>query len=246
MRKTRFLGIRLLCLALAALCLTGIIHPATAEEVTLTEDQTYTTIVHLKASASSQSIGQLEDGTKVTVLGKSGTFYKIDCYDMVGYVVTSQIVHTADDEYFVNCQPESKETKILTYRAPSEALTLRHSLFALAKKQLGSRYVWGSSRPGAFDCSGLTSYLYRQHDIKLHRTAAQQLQDGIIVPREAMMVGDLVFFREAWDPSEASHVGIYAGNGQFIHAPNSRSTVSYSDLTSGYWANHYYGARRMA
>ena len=43
-----------------------------------------------------------------------------------------------------------------------------------------------------------------------------------------------------------SHVGIYAGNGKFIHAPNSRSTVSYSDLTSGYWADHYYGARRMA
>jgi len=54
-----------------------------------------------------------------------------------------------------------------------------------------------------------------------------------------------VFFANTYG-SGLSHVGIYAGNGQFIHAPNSRSVVSYSDLTTGYWANHYYGARRMS
>ena len=57
--------------------------------------------------------------------------------------------------------------------------------------------------------------------------------------------GDIVFFANTY-ASGISHVGIYVGGGQFIHSPNSRSTVSYSDLTSGYWSEHYYGARRMA
>ena len=66
-----------------------------------------------------------------------------------------------------------------------------------------------------------------------------------ISPAEAKP-GDLVFFQGTYNTEGASHVGIYVGNGQFIHAPNSRSVVSYADLTSGYWANHYYGARRVA
>ena len=62
---------------------------------------------------------------------------------------------------------------------------------------------------------------------------------------ELLSDADIVFFANTYTTG-ISHVGIYAGNGQFIHAPNSRSTVSYSDLTSGYWAEHYYGARRVA
>ena len=58
--------------------------------------------------------------------------------------------------------------------------------------------------------------------------------------------GDIVFFAGTGSSNAISHVGIYVGNGQMIHSPNSRSTVSYSDLTSGYWAQHYYGARRVA
>ena len=60
----------------------------------------------------------------------------------------------------------------------------------------------------------------------------------------SLQPGDIVFFAGT-SASGISHVGIYVGGGQFIHSPNSRSTVSYSDLTSGYWAQHYYGARRM-
>ena len=62
--------------------------------------------------------------------------------------------------------------------------------------------------------------------------------------RYNLQPGDIVFFANTYG-SGISHVGIYSGNGQFIHSPNSRSVVSYSDLVSGYWANHYYGARRI-
>ena len=65
------------------------------------------------------------------------------------------------------------------------------------------------------------------------------------LPKGCQGKSDIVFFAGTY-ANGISHVGIYAGNGQFIHAPNSRSTVSYSDLTTGYWANHYYGAKRMS
>ena len=78
-----------------------------------------------------------------------------------------------------------------------------------------------------------------------YRTPADQYLQGTYVSKANLQPGDIVFFHGTY-ASGISHVGIYAGNGQFIHAPNSRSVVSYSDLTTGYWANHYYGAKRMS
>ena len=237
------LGMRLLCALMCIVCILGVVRPASAEQTALSDNQTYTAIVRLKASNGSQSIGQLEDGTKITVLGKSGDYYKIDCYDMVGYIAKSQVVHTEDDEYYVNCKAGSSHTRTLTYTDHADALEQRHSLFALAKKQLGSRYVWGGTRPGGFDCSGLTSYLYKKHDIKLHRTAGQQLQDGIIIPKDALQVGDLIFFYEPGRTRPASHVGIYVGNNRIIHSGS--KGVCYADLDVDYFVKYYLCARRI-
>jgi len=237
------LGTRLLCLLLCLVCILGVVRPTSAQQTILSDNQTYTAIVRLKASNSSQSIGQLENGTKVTVLGKSGDYYKIDCYDMVGYIAKSQVIHTEDGEYYVNCKADSSQTRILTYTNHAEALEQRHSLFALAKKQLGSRYVWGGTRPGGFDCSGLTSYLYKKHDIKLNRTAAQQLQDGIIIPKDALQVGDLIFFYEPGRTYPASHVSIYVGNNRIIHSGS--KGVCYADLDVDYFEKYYLFARRI-
>lgn len=243
MTRSLSLGKRMLCIALCLVCALGLVRPVSAEQTQLAANQTYTAIVHLKANTSSQSIGQLENGTKITVLGKSGDFFKIDCYGMVGYIAQSQTVHTEADEYYVNCQESSSQTRTLTYTDHAQALELRHSLFALAKKQLGSRYVWGGTRPGGFDCSGLTSYLYRKHGTSLHRTAAQQLQDGIIVPKEALQVGDLIFFYEPGRSYPASHVGIYVGKNRIIHSGS--KGVEYADLDVDYYVNYYLCARRI-
>ena len=113
-----------------------------------------------------------------------------------------------------------------------------------AKKQLGIRYVSGGASPSGFDCSGLVYYVLKQVGYSPYRTPADQYKHGTYVAKNNLKAGDIVFFAGT-GASGISHVGIYAGNGQFIHAPNSRSTVSYSDLTTGYWANHYYGARRI-
>lgn len=118
-------------------------------------------------------------------------------------------------------------------------------ILAEAKKHLGAPYVYGGATPAGFDCSGFVYYVLRQVGLSPYRTPADQYRQGTAVEKADLQPGDIVFFANTY-ASGISHVGIYAGNGQFIHAPNSRSTVSYSDLTSGYWANHYYGARRMA
>lgn len=113
-----------------------------------------------------------------------------------------------------------------------------------AKQYLGVPYVYGGASPSGFDCSGLVYYVLRSLGYSPYRTPADQYSQGTYVSKANLQPGDIVFFHGTYT-SGISHVGIYAGNGQFIHAPNSRSVVSYADLTSGYWTNHYYGARRM-
>ena len=242
MKKLRLIGIKLLCIALCAACLFSNAAPVFAVPQLPAGAQTLTSLVRMTPKKDGPVIGQLEDGNRVKVLDSCGDFYKIDCYDMVAYIAKFQ-VSQEEDGYYVNCQPDSAETRVLTYCDPAQALELRHSLLALAKKQLGSKYVYGGMRPGAFDCSGLTSYLYKKHGFAIQRRASLQLQDGIVVPKEAMQVGDLVFFREN-TKNPASHVGIYAGNGKIIHAGTS-SGVVYADLDVSYFAKYFLCARRI-
>ncbi len=226
------------------LCLILCLQPLFVKAAPAAKESTLTTKVHHYGYAGSAVIGQLANGTKVTVLGTYNGFYQVDCYDMVGYIATSQLTKAEDGTYCVTCQPDSSETLVLEYENMRDALSLRLSILANGDKHLGTPYVYGGSRPGAFDCSGFTYYLYSQLGISIHRRASLQLQDGIIVPREGMMVGDLVFFREAWDPNEASHVGIYAGNNTILHA-SSTLGISYASLDTDWFADNYLCARRV-
>ena len=118
-------------------------------------------------------------------------------------------------------------------------------ILSKAQQYLGTPYVYGGASPAGFDCSGFVYYVLKSFGYSPYRTPADQYRMGTYVSKDKLQPGDIVFFANTYG-SGISHVGIYAGNGQFIHSPNSRSVVSYSDLTSGYWANHYYGARRVA
>lgn len=248
MTKNQTLGLRVFSLLLCAVCLLSLVRPVSAETVDAAEPvresaKTLTAVVRNGAYAGARVIGQMQDGTVVSILDQRGSYYKVDCYDMTGYIAKSQIVHKEDGKYYVNCEADSAETRTMTYTDHADALLLRHSLLELAQQQLGYPYVYGGSRPGGFDCSGLMYYLYGQHEIGLHRTASAQLQDGIVVAREGMQVGDLVFFRESWSAYPASHVGIYVGNNQIIHASN--SGIAYANLDESYCANNFLCARRI-
>ncbi|MGY1721416.1 C40 family peptidase [Blastococcus sp. SYSU DS0533] len=107
-----------------------------------------------------------------------------------------------------------------------------------AMAQRGKPYVWAASGPNAFDCSGLTSYAYRAAGISLPRASRNQAGVGRAVSRAELRPGDLVFFY-----SPISHVGIYIGNGQMVHAPTSGDVVKVASVDS---MGGYAGARRVA
>ncbi len=111
-----------------------------------------------------------------------------------------------------------------------------------AAKYKGVPYKFGGTTPKGFDCSAYVQYVFGKHDAKLARTADAQVLDGIFVLKSKLKPGDLVFFSTY--ASGASHVGIYAGSGKFWSASTSRGVVLDS-LDTGYWKEHYYGARRV-
>jgi len=110
----------------------------------------------------------------------------------------------------------------------------------VAMSELGKSYVWGASGPDTFDCSGLTMYAYAAAGISLPHFAAAQFNEGRHVSQGELQPGDLVFFE-----SDLGHMGMYVGNGQFIHAPHTGDVVKISPL-SGYYQQQYAGAVRIA
>jgi peptidoglycan DL-endopeptidase CwlO len=101
--------------------------------------------------------------------------------------------------------------------------------------------VWGGASPSGFDCSGLVMYVYAQVGISLpHNTVAQwDYPRGVSVSRSELEPGDLVFF------AGLGHVGIYVGNGQFIHAPHTGDVVRIDSLGEGWYSSEYVGAKRI-
>ena len=109
----------------------------------------------------------------------------------------------------------------------------------------GTRYVMGGTSRSGFDCSGFVRYILgNAGGVSLPRTAVEQYYHGQPIAPQAMQPGDLVFFKNTYKRG-ISHVGIYAGNGQFIHAANPRRGVQMDSLGSAYYANHFAGARRF-
>lgn len=114
-------------------------------------------------------------------------------------------------------------------------------LIVIAKSKLGSPYSFGSLGPSAFDCSGYTSYVFRQMGISLPRTASSQAYAGVKVAKANLQKGDLVFFNTY---GGISHVGIYIENGNFIHASSYGSGVVVSNINDSYYAPRYVTAAR--
>lgn len=112
------------------------------------------------------------------------------------------------------------------------------AVIAYASKFLGTPYLWGGTTPAGFDCSGFTQYVYKHFGIQVGRTTKDQIFDGYGVPRDQLQPGDLVFYGKDGVPS---HMGIYIGDGMYIHSPRTGDVIK----ISSYDRKNYITARRV-
>jgi cell wall-associated NlpC family hydrolase len=119
---------------------------------------------------------------------------------------------------------------------------LANEVVERAEEYIGTPYRSGGTTTDGVDCSGLTFAVYRAVGVKLPRSSDEQVRVGEPVSREHLAPGDLVFFGSS---GNVSHVGIYAGGGEFIHASTSAHSVRLDRLDTKYFANRYVTARRV-
>lgn len=196
---------------------------------------------------------------KITILLEEGNWYKIKHNDQEGYIlkmyvsekkveVTSRSSATRQNNTQVqettqanNNEKEETTTDPVTTQVSSKA----SEIVKLAKKYLGSRYVYGGSSPSGFDCSGFTMYLYKQFGVSLPHSATAQSNRGTRVSKANLQPGDIVFFKDYRTNVGIGHCGIYIGNNQFIHASTEKTGVITSSLTSSSYQKRYVTAVRI-
>jgi len=121
----------------------------------------------------------------------------------------------------------------------------RAKIVNVANDMLGISYQYGGQTPKkGFDCSGLVYYTHKQAGIRIPRTTRGQFSAVKQISYRSLKAGDLVFFNTK-GYGLVSHVGIYIGDGKFIHAPSSGKRVSIADINDKYWKHHYTGAGRL-
>ncbi|MGI6668790.1 MAG: NlpC/P60 family protein [Acetivibrionales bacterium] len=114
-----------------------------------------------------------------------------------------------------------------------------------SRKFLGVRYVWGGSTAKGFDCSGFVKYVFKHFGITLNRTSRSQATQGVRVKKADLKPGNLVFFDTNGGLNRINHVGIYIGDGKFIHSSSSHKGVVISNLNKGFYSKTYMTARRV-
>lgn len=125
---------------------------------------------------------------------------------------------------------------------PQDSEGLRAQLAETAQSYLGVPYLWGGTTPEGFDCSGLTMSVYRLNGLQLPRSSREQFEAGTSVPVAELRPGDLLFFATG-GAGRVSHVGLYVGDGAFIHAPSRGKSICRGQLADSYYRRTFVGAR---
>ena len=143
------------------------------------------------------------------------------------------------DVYYIVSPEEYAVAKVRNYGVAG----LRSEIVSTAQSFVGLPYQWGGTFPDkGFDCSGLTMAVYEMNGLNLPRTSGEQFGAGTPVKRNELAKGDLVFFAVSGG-EKVTHVGVYAGDGRFIHAPGKGKTIRTDSLSDTYYAKRYIGAR---
>ena len=205
--------------------------------------------VRQEANTTSSIVTTVAVNTEVQVHSEENGWSKVKVNNVEGYISSSLL---SDNKQETSRAQKSTRKSSSTKNKTSKKATNTtanvpasgngSSIVATARKYLGYKYVYGGSSPSTgFDCSGFTSYVFKQHGISLNRTAAGQYSNGVAVSRSNLQPGDLVMFGK----SGINHVAIYIGGGQIIHASTPSTGVRIDSLSTGYYNNNYVGARRI-
>jgi uncharacterized protein YgiM (DUF1202 family) len=189
------------------------------------------------AGTSYSIVTTVRYGSKLPIISYTNGWYNVKVGNTTGYI-SGDYVTISDENQSSN--PIVKETPLIQSNYTGE------DIVAKAEEYLGVPYLWGGFTPVGFDCSGLVQYVYKQLGISLERTTYYQVHQGVIVDRNNLKPGDLIFFTtNDDDPNDISHIGIYKGNDLFIQAPKPGDYVRISNLNSAYYSNRYYVAKRI-
>lgn len=181
-------------------------------------------------STDSSILCSIPDNTVVQIIGINNGWYKITYNGQTGYVSSNYVsLRTVEAASTSSVAESSAGSGVIAY----------------AKKYLGVDYVYGGSSPSGFDCSGFTMYVYSHFGYSLPHSASSQLKNGTSISRSNLKPGDLVFFRKPGSSYAATHVGIYVGNSQFIHACSTDDQVQISSLDSDWYSSIFVGGRRI-
>jgi cell wall-associated NlpC family hydrolase/SH3-like domain-containing protein len=159
-------------------------------------------------------------------------------------VAQNPSVNTGKPEQNINTGAENSKPEE-SQNPPASNSSKQSAIVNLAYAQLGKPYVWGAEGPNSFDCSGLMTYIFKNAgSINLPRTSSQQSNFGTTVSKSDLQPGDLIF--SSTDGSGGvSHVGVYVGNGEMIHAPKPGDVVKKSNINTSYWNGTYLWAKRV-
>lgn len=188
----------------------------------------------------------VRSGSFFAVTGKTDGWYQIACNGRTGYVSADYVVERTLDQILneKDTTPATDPDSGVPAADPAGYdRALADQIVDYALQYLGYPYVYATAGPDSFDCSGFTSYVYKHFGYSLHRSSRDQLKDGKAVQKADLLPGDLLLFSREGDV--VTHVGLYIGNGEFIHASTSTTGVIISDLYSDYYVQHYYAARRI-
>ena len=200
------------------------------------------------ASTSYSVITKLSKATEVNIHSTSNGWSKITANGVDGYV---------SSQYLSSTKPStssSSASNSLSSLSSSDSSSLSDSssssanaVLNFATQQIGKNYIWGAQGPNSFDCSGLTYYVYKNAaGITLPRVSSAQSQYGNTVSKSDLKAGDLLFFDTSGSNNGVvSHVGLYVGNGQMIHASSSKGKVVQTSMENSYWNNAYITAKRV-
>ena len=203
-------------------------------------------------TADSPLVARLSMGTAAAVTGVYGTYYQLGNAngEAVGYVARQDILlqdypgSVWEADFIARTKLLTQDTPIYLGRS-KDVQVLGDELVNLAMEYLGCPYRWGGNGPSSFDCSGFVGYVYRQFGYSLERVANDiYLENGTEVGLDNLQAGDVVCFTNTYGTrASCSHVGIYIGDGQFIHA--SERGVKISKIDGDYYLDHFLCGKRI-